>query len=252
VECEQLQNLTSCNSVIGNLRRVSGKPTTRPFGRFPCNHPIEAAQLNGASEILAPLTRILISGWIIYGVFRYARTLESVARWVRRTIVITGVIVFIAVVEFFPRTPDVLVLAIIIPTCLFFTLPDLSVQLVRLARVIRRKPGESRTPETANGYMQEWARIEIRGTRLWLCAFLEFLGFLPFLYVVALVSKRFVFWAGVLWGLLFMLTGFFAFVFRCPRCGKRFQRVFGWNFSRRCIHCGLQRPRRVSLKEPAE
>jgi hypothetical protein len=100
-------------------------------------------------------------------------------------------------------------------------------------------------------YMQEWARYEIRKTRIQLYALLEFLAFLPAMWVAGTLSRRFVptlklgFIFPLLWGALILWTWVRTRVFPCPRCGKNF---FGrFIVGDECVHCGLQKPKRIVI-----
>jgi hypothetical protein len=95
--------------------------------------------MSRSADILVLLGRVLISAWIIYGIFRYGRTLEPIVRRVRWAIVLIGFLILWLILEFFPKTPDYLTICVIIPTCLFLVLPDLTVQLVRAFRAIRQR-----------------------------------------------------------------------------------------------------------------
>ena len=49
--------------------------------------------MSRSADILVLLGRVLISAWIIYGIFRYGRTLEPIVRRVRWAIVLIGFII---------------------------------------------------------------------------------------------------------------------------------------------------------------
>jgi hypothetical protein len=108
-------------------------------------------------------------------------------------------------------------------------------------------------------YSQEWARYQLRKTRIMICVFAEFLAFLPFVWIVGVISRKLfptmrpAFGAGLLWILLYAFTGIQLRIFPCPRCGKNFFAVLGWhNFDRTCVHCGLPKPRRISLADESK
>ena len=106
-------------------------------------------------------------------------------------------------------------------------------------------------------YEQEWARIEIRDTKMVLLAFVEFLAFIPALWVLAEITSKFLsptwvshattFFA-CCFGILFVYTGYRRLRYPCPRCGKNFPgKLFDVGSGRACAHCGLRKPRRVSI-----
>jgi hypothetical protein len=73
-------------------------------------------------------------------------------------------------------------------------------------------------------YEQEWARIEIRDTRIVALLLLEFLALLPAAWVVAEISSRL--FPGMrpgyassffMWFYLFLFTGFRRIRYPCPR-----------------------------------
>jgi hypothetical protein len=95
--------------------------------------------MNGSADLLVALGRVLISVWVIYGIFRYGRTLEPVVRRVRWAIVSIGFLAFWIVLKFFPNASLYgTAFLIVLPTVLFLILPDLAVQLVRAFRAIRQ------------------------------------------------------------------------------------------------------------------
>jgi len=108
-------------------------------------------------------------------------------------------------------------------------------------------------------YEQEWARIEIRDTRMFVLLTVEFLVFLPALGIVARMTSKFLpsewldYEPGFLMGvfaLVFIFTMIRRFRYPCPRCGKNFcGTLYGYGHYRTCAHCGLSRPRRVSITE---
>ena len=107
--------------------------------------------------------------------------------------------------------------------------------------------------DSMTGYMQEWARYEIRKTRIQLYVLLEFLAMLPVMWVAGTLSRRFfptlrLGWLfSLLWGVLLLWTWTRARIFQCPRCGKSF---FGrWSLGQECMHCGLQKPKRIAIKD---
>jgi hypothetical protein len=118
----------------------------------------------------------------------------------------------------------------------------------------RRTIGESLAE-----YEQEWARIEIRDTRMVALLFAEILVFLPAAWVVVKISSRLFpgmrpgyAWSFFMWCYLFLFvfTGFRRFRYPCPRCGKNFLgKPFGLRSGRTCAHCGLLKPRRVTITE---
>lgn len=96
--------------------------------------------MNPFADIPILIGRLLISAWIIYGIFKYGQKLDPVARRLRWTIVIVGFLAFVVVLKFFPRTSFYPTFwLIIVPTCLFLVLPDLSTQLVRAFLAIKRR-----------------------------------------------------------------------------------------------------------------
>ncbi len=89
-----------------------------------------------------------------------------------------------------------------------------------------------------------------------MCILAEFLGFLPFLMLVAFINRKLfssttlVVPAALVWSALYIFTGSRLRVFPCPRCGQNFfPRIFNdpadlltrpkvfWG--RMCVHCGL-------------
>lgn len=76
------------------------------------------------------------------------------------------------------------------------------------------------TPRPKNDYMEEWARIEIRNTRIWVALFLGFLAFFPLAWLLAHVWRplgRVVLWA---WLPVLVLLAFWARNFHCPGVAK--------------------------------
>ena len=106
-----------------------------------------------------------------------------------------------------------------------------------------------------NRYQHEWETYRARKRRLFACAPAMFVGFFPFLLLVAFVdralfsSTSLVGPAGLLWGTLYMFLGYRLRVFPCPRCGKNFfAGIFHdpasfkrWRafLGRECVHCSL-------------
>src|SRR5262245_25701925 len=88
-----------------------------------------------------------------------------------------------------------------------------------------------------------WATFRRRERIAWLL----FFGFVPGVVVVGTgLSKLFdsvipVVVVAFAWTITFMVLAFFAYRFRCPRCGKPFfqKTRFHSSFVSNCVHCGL-------------
>jgi hypothetical protein len=109
-----------------------------------------------------------------------------------------------------------------------------------------------------NRYQHEWEAYRVRKRKLVVCTIAVFLGFFPFLLVVAFIDRKLfsstslVFPAAFVWAAFYMFTGSRLRVFPCPRCGKNF---FAGIFhdpadlltrpkaflGRECVHCGLRK-----------
>jgi hypothetical protein len=109
-----------------------------------------------------------------------------------------------------------------------------------------------------NGYQHEWEAYSVRRRKLVLCIIAVFLGFIPFLLLVAFIDRRLfsstslVFPATLVWGGLYLFTSLRLRVFACPRCGKNFNGGFFHDpadvlarpkafFGRECVYCGLRK-----------
>jgi hypothetical protein len=112
--------------------------------------------------------------------------------------------------------------------------------------------------QAMNSYQREWETYRARKTRLVIWIVAVFLGFPPFLTLVAFIDRKLfsstslVFPAAFVWGALYMFVGSRLRVFPCPRCGKNF---LGGVFhdpadlltrpkaflGRECVHCGLRK-----------
>jgi hypothetical protein len=112
--------------------------------------------------------------------------------------------------------------------------------------------------QARNRYQREWEAYRLRKRRLVVLLLAEFLGLFPFLLLVATIDRNafsstsLVLPAGLVWGALYMITGYRLRVFPCPRCGKNFfagithdpadlltrPKAF---LGRECVHCGLHK-----------
>jgi hypothetical protein len=106
-------------------------------------------------------------------------------------------------------------------------------------------------------YREQWRRYKVRERWIVAVMILEFVGFLPFIAVVSIASKRLIPGTDVPanaaivgWMALFLFTGTRLRTFRCPRCGKNFSGgIFGdirvlirspkAFFGKECVYCGL-------------
>jgi hypothetical protein len=96
-----------------------------------------------AGDLVVAFGKVLISAWVLYGIVRYGRTLEPIVRRVRWAIVLTGFLAVCIMFKFFSHVSEFVFICILIPTALFFILPDLSVQLVRTVRAITRHAAQN-------------------------------------------------------------------------------------------------------------
>lgn len=78
-------------------------------------------------------------------------------------------------------------------------------------------------------------------------ALFAFLGYVPFVFVIALVAER-LFHSltpgrvvALGWMIFFVVAGIRYESFRCPRCRKLFFAKWWYHnsFARQCVHCGL-------------
>jgi hypothetical protein len=104
-------------------------------------------------------------------------------------------------------------------------------------------------------YKHAWETYRARNTRIVVCLFAEFFGFLPFLLLVATIDRKLfsttnlVMPAAILLAVLYLYTISRLRTFPCPRCGKNFFGGFfgahltsrGAFFGRKCVHCGLRK-----------
>src|ERR1700684_1948335 len=103
----------------------------------------------------------------------------------------------------------------------------------------------------AHIYQRQRHSYLTRRLRIGALVIAEFLAFLPFVAIVAIVERRlfstnkFTFPAGLLWGAIYLFTGSRLRYFPCPRCAKNF---FGGFFAtpetvmgRNCANCGLRK-----------
>ena len=97
--------------------------------------------MNAPANLIVASGRIAIAACVMYGIFKYGRTLEPIVRRVRWAIVLTGILGYCILLKFFPSAPLYVEISIIIPTVFFFFLPDMAVQLVRAVRAIARHFG---------------------------------------------------------------------------------------------------------------
>ena len=78
-------------------------------------------------------------------------------------------------------------------------------------------------------------------------ALFAFLGYMPVVFVIALVSIRLfhttipAFVAALSWMVFYAVASMRCSSFRCPRCQKWFFAKWWYHngFARRCVHCGL-------------
>ncbi len=100
-------------------------------------------------------------------------------------------------------------------------------------------------------YRRQWQAFRSHRNMIAVFLLAEFLGFLPFIALVASVEKhlfstdKMFFPAALSWGALYIFTASRLRNFPCPRCGKNF---FGGFFAtpetvlgRNCANCGLRR-----------
>ncbi len=110
----------------------------------------------------------------------------------------------------------------------------------------------------ADGYLEQWQAYRVRKRNLTILLVAQFLGFLPFVTLVAFIARKvfsatsIVMPAACVWGLWYVSTAFRLRIFPCPRCGKNF---FGdvfpnWSlpflkprafFGQECAHCDLRK-----------
>jgi hypothetical protein len=103
------------------------------------------------------------------------------------------------------------------------------------------KGGELNSPQ--ENYAAAWADLRWRIRLFWIV-------FLTYLPGVALITwlwpnlfEGLGFIVAIPWMIAFIIAGFYRHSFGCPRCGKWFFSTDWWQnpFSRKCLHCGLQR-----------
>lgn len=78
-------------------------------------------------------------------------------------------------------------------------------------------------------------------------ALFAFLGYVPFVFMIAVVTGRLFhsttpgFAVAFGWMIFLVVAGTRCERFRCPRCGKLFFAKWWYHnsFARRCVHCGL-------------
>jgi hypothetical protein len=94
------------------------------------------------------------------------------------------------------------------------------------------------------GYQNDWKDYR-RIRNQW---FLVFLGYVPVVGLVALVSFKLfnsfvpAFVMAILWTALFLISGIRVNAWHCPRCGETFSGKWWYNkglLAGRCVHCGL-------------
>jgi membrane protein YdbS with pleckstrin-like domain len=93
-------------------------------------------------------------------------------------------------------------------------------------------------------YQREWKRYRRLRTQF----VLAWMGLFPVVAALLTVSVKQNFpqlshAAIAIWIVLFFLTGFRVFLWRCPRCKKQFGPIVGGIFFnvQQCTHCGLPR-----------
>jgi hypothetical protein len=101
-----------------------------------------------------------------------------------------------------------------------------------------------------NLYEKDWKEYRIRRKRILVLIVAEFLAFIPVVALVAIVERKLFstaylgFPTAVVWGTLYLSTGFRLRKFPCPRCSKNFFGKMGGPlvfFGQRCAYCGLRK-----------